>query len=396
MRVLTFTTLFPNRSYPNRGVFVRERTRHVAKLCDLRVVAPVPASLPLPGRAGKLAAVPREEQIAGLSVSHPRFLSLPGAWSRLKPRTIAKGAWTTVEQLHRAAPFDLIDAHFAHPDGAAAARLSDRLSIPFVLSVRGSDVHRDIERPALRSLILKTASAAARVIAVAAPLAERLIEAGVSPKKIRVIPNGVDATRFAPRDRRIARRTIGADSGQPLLLAVAALKPVKGLDVLLDSLASLPTSVRLWIVGEGPQRSALESRAVRLGLADRVRFVGAVPHEDLVDYYAAADGFVLPSRNEGCPNVLLEALASGCPAVASRVGHVPALLDEAWTVPAGEPATLAASLRRLLDTRPDAASIRRQVKDLTWEAVAARVLHVFQEALGKPVGERTSTCSAES
>ena len=79
MRVLTFTTLFPSRSYPNRGVFVRERTRHVARLCELEVVAPVPAAIALPGftRTGRLARVPREEEIAGLKVHHPRYWSLP-------------------------------------------------------------------------------------------------------------------------------------------------------------------------------------------------------------------------------------------------------------------------------------------------------------------------------
>lgn len=404
MRILTFTTLFPNRSYPERGVFIRERMHRVASLADVEVVAPVPAAVPLPGvaRAGRLASVPREEEIAGLRVHHPRYLSVPGEWPRLKPRSIARGARATVDRLHARAPFDLVDAHFAHPDGAAAARVAERLGRPFVLTLRGSDIHRDLDRPRLRPLILDTVGRAAAVIAVAESLAAPLRAAGVDEEKIHVIPNGIDTARFAPRDRGAARAEIAAGFDGPLLLAVGALLPVKGFDLLLDAFPALPGDTRLWIVGDGPMREALEAQAARNRIADRVRFVGAVPHDTLPAFYAAADGFVLSSRNEGCPNVLLEALASGCPAAAARVGHVPELIEEGVNgllAPAGDATALSAALRGLLDSQHDRARIRASVEDLTWERVARRVRDVFSKALrnaGTPVAERTSACSARS
>ena len=402
MRVLTFTTIFPNRSYPNQGVFVRERTHHLAKRCGVEVVAPVPRSIPLPGiaRSNLLASVPAREEIAGLTVHHPRYLSLPGSWARIKPRSIARGCWPTVQRLHAEQPFDLIDAHFAHPDGAAAARLARRLDIPFVLSLRGSDIHRDMDRKAIRPRILETTQHAAALIAVARPLADRLIEAGVDAKKIHVIPNGVNADRFAPGDRAAARAAIGADDDRPLLLAVGALRWIKGFDLLIEAMGEVPSDVALWIVGEGEMRADLKEQAARAGLSNRIRFAGAVAHEELPSYYAAADGFILPSRNEGCPNVLLEALASGCPTIATSVGHVPAIIrngENGQLVAPGNASALAAAMRNLLDAHHDRARIRASVTDLTWERVAEQVHDVFTSLRGStnPASKRTSACSAE-
>jgi glycosyltransferase involved in cell wall biosynthesis len=375
MRVLTFTTLFPNAAQPNKGVFVRERMRHVAGLCDIEVVAP------LPSLKRELTSVPDVETIAGLTVHHPRYLALPGRWPRLKPRSIANGALPIVEQLHAEQPFDLIDAHFAHPDGVAAARIAERLGLPFVLSLRGSDVHRDLGDERLRGQILDTAGAADAVVAVSQNLADGIVDAGLPAGKVRVIPNGVDSTRFSPMERDEARREVRAGDG-PLLLAVAALVPVKGIDVLLDSFARLPEDHRLWIAGDGPLRGELEARARLLRIADRVRFLGAVPHAALRAYYAAADVFVLPSRNEGCPNALLEALACGCPAVATRVGHAPAVLKDGVGVlaEAGDATSLAAALERALGFPIDVDRVREAVRELSWERVASRVAEVFEAA----------------
>jgi len=396
VRVLTFTTLFPNRREPNRGVFIRRRMERVAALCDIEVIAPVP----FPGRG-----VPRRETIAGLAVHHPRYWSLPGRWPAFKPRSMASSARSLAARLHAEQPFDLVDAHFAHPDGAAAARLAEKLGLPLVLSLRGSDIHRDLHDPALRPRILDTVRRAAAVIAVAAPLADALRDAGADMDKVHVIENGIDADAFPPRDAADAKREIGAsDSDTPLLFAAGSLLPIKGFDILLEAFARANLQARLWIAGEGAQRPELEALVKRHALSDRVRLLGTVAAEAMPAYFAAADGFVLSSRNEGCPNVLLEALASGCPVVATRVGHVPALVtdgENGTLVPAEDVTAMAHALTGLLDKKThDRARIRASVDAHTWERVARRVREVFQDTLrgpGNPVNERTSApCSAES
>ncbi len=402
MRVLTFTTLYPNGAMPNHGMFVRKRMEAVARRpgVEVVVVAPVPSAPRLPGwsRAKVFSSVPKAEEIGGLSVHHPRFLSLPGEWARLKPRWIARGAWACVQALHRAQPFDIVDAHFARPDGAAAAEIARRIGLPLVLSVRGSDIHRDLERPRTRPLVLATLRAAASVISVAQPLTDKMIAAGIAADKIATIPNGIDLARWSHVDRDAARAEHGVADQRRIVLSVAAMKPVKGHDTLIEAFATLGTDgdisdTELWLAGAGPLHDELRRRVAQLGLTKRVRFLGAVPHDKLPSLYAAADIFALPSRNEGCPNVVLEALASGCPVAATAVGHVPHMVrnrENGLVVPADDPRAFALALRALLKTSPSRTVVRATVADCTWDDVAARVAGVFQGALDLKPNTETS------
>lgn len=382
MRVLTFTTLFPNAVQSTHGLFVKTRMERVAAHCEVEVVAPV-------ARRPALRAAPRTETMGPLTVHHPRYWSLPGEWARLMPGLIARGAWPVVRRLHERAPFDLVDAHFAHPDAAAAAVLARRLGLPLVVTVRGSDIHRDLARPGHRALIRRTLDQAAAVVAVAQPLADELRAAGIAADRIEMIENGVDVARFAGVDRDRARREIGLADDRRLVLSVGNLQPVKGHDVLLDAFALLGENTELRIAGAGPRRAALEQQAERLGLAGRVRFLGRVAHEDLPGLYAAADVFCLPSRNEGCPNVVLEALAAGCPVASTSVGHVPYLVrdgENGRTAPPEDAPALADALQALLADPLPRDTVRASVSGLTWERAAERVFRVFQRSL-----DRTST-----
>jgi glycosyltransferase involved in cell wall biosynthesis len=152
----------------------------------------------------------------------------------------------------------------------------------------------------------------------------------------------------------VAREALGLPGNRPIVLWVGRMVPVKGLDVLLEAwaavLRTIPTAL-LVLVGEGDERAALERRAASLG--DSVRFAGARPHAELADWYRAADLLVLPSRSEGVPNVLLEALACGTPFVASDVGSVASLATpECEVVPAESPRALAGAIARALPAAP--------------------------------------------
>ncbi|MGQ0613239.1 MAG: glycosyltransferase [Planctomycetaceae bacterium] len=394
MRVLTFTTLFPNREFPRHGLFVLQRTAELARRCEVEVIAPIPLAPPLPlvARARRLSRVPREETIRGLRVAHPRYWSLPGTWAAFKPASIHRASRPAVRRILARGPVDLVDAHYAHPDAAAAARVARDHGLPLVVTLRGSDIHRDLGRSALRERIRATLESAAAIVAVAQPLADAVLRLGVPEAKVSVIDNGVDGRAFAPGKSAPARRELGISEEGPWILSVGSLVPVKGQDLLLDAMASLAGSARLLLVGEGPELGRLRMRAARLGLADRVHFAGGVPHERLPLYYRAADLFCLPSRNEGCPNVVLEALASGCPVVAAAVGQVPNLVEEGRSgllVPPEDASALAGALGRMLAHPTDRAAARASVEGRTWATVADRVADLFEEVLGR--AGRTST-----
>lgn len=209
------------------------------------------------------------------------------------------------------------------------------------------------------------------VIAVTPALAEEL----ATGTRCRVVANGLDGTPLRARAARSGRgraqgagTTLGGIEGigdfgdargeTPVLVAAGRLTRQKGFDLLLRALPAVVEQLpglRVLIAGEGPERRALTGQAARLQLQERVRFLGE--RGDLAVLFAAADGFVLPSRDEGSPYVLLEAMALGLPIVATDVGGVRALLDggsNGLLVRAGDPPALAAALLRLLQFREEA------------------------------------------
>lgn len=391
MRVLTFTRLWPNAAMPNHGVFIEERMRRVAALpgVEVETVAPVPWFPPLPGpqRWRRFAKVPRREVRHGIAAEHPRYPLVPRMSAALHGRALLAGSWSTVRKMHRARPFDLIDAHFLHPDGFAAVKLGERLGIPVVLSARGSDAQGHAEEPGMRELLAPTIAGAAMLIAVSRPIAERLLELGAPADRIAVVPNGIDASVFHPNlaAGTAVRKHVGCMPGERLIVSVGRLERVKGHDVLLDALAILARAVRvrLLVVGEGERRAELEQQAHRLGLGERVLFTGSVPHDTLNAWYSAADVFCLPSRSEGHPNALVEALACGVPSVATAVGAAGEVLSPecGLIVPPEHPAALATALAAALTRAWDRNRVRDRVAGRSWERVADSVRAVFEEAV---------------
>jgi glycosyltransferase involved in cell wall biosynthesis len=176
---------------------------------------------------------------------------------------------------------------------------------------------------------------------------------GLRSSLIRVIPNGIDTDRFQPRGRRsLARRALGVPGTTPLVVTVANLTVVKGIDVLVEAAirvkAALPRCVFI-VAGRGSERSKLIERITALGLMRDFRLLGS--HDDVADLLEAADVFLLPSRAEGQPNAVLEAMSMGLPVVATRVGGVPELVRhecEALLVASEEPDALAGACLRIL------------------------------------------------
>jgi glycosyltransferase involved in cell wall biosynthesis len=223
--------------------------------------------------------------------------------------------------------------------------------------VGGSDVLVHARQGARRRRVggvLKTADA---VVAVSQDLRAKILEFGVHPEKVHVVPRGVDLGRFAPGDRAEARRRLGIPEEGDVILWVGRMVPVKGLDVLIRACGILRdrgAPARVYLVGDGPSRPALESQSRAGGLSEIVSFVGSQPHDRLPDWYRAADLTVLPSRSEGIPNVLRESLACGTPFVASRVGGIPELAasdPDSRLVPPDDADALGEAIGRALTAR---------------------------------------------
>src|SRR6185369_15726660 len=189
------------------------------------------------------------------------------------------------------------------------------------------------------------------VIAVSRHLAQRVEALGVREEKISVVYNGIDRDLFSPGSREAAREQLGLGLRAPLVLYVGNLLPVKGVDVLIEACAHLArrrVDFQCRIIGQGPIRRALMNQIAGSELTDRVQLIGPRSLEELPDWYRAANVLVLPSRSEGVPNVLLEAMGCGTPVIASNVGGVPEIAPPHALIPSEDSLTLAEALERAI------------------------------------------------
>jgi teichuronic acid biosynthesis glycosyltransferase TuaC len=322
IRLVTFSTLYPNAVQPNHGVFVENRLRHLIASGEVvsRVVAPVPyfpfRSLRF-GQYAQFAQVPTWEERHGLTIHHPRYPLIPKIGMNLSPYLMAMAALPAVKAAIKSqGGADILDAHYLYPDGVAATMIGRMLDIPVVMTARGTDVSLIPNYPVPRRLIQKACKSAAAVITVSAALKDGLVGMNVDPDHVTVLRNGVDLNLFRPFDRQSTRRRLGLDG--PTLISVGHLIERKGHDLIVQAMPSLP-GFTLLIAGEGPERGKLEKMIADLGVGDRVRLLGARPHAELPELYGAADALILASSREGWANVLLEAMACGTPAIGAQI-----------------------------------------------------------------------------
>lgn len=387
LNVLMLSTLFPDVSRPNFGVFVERQVRELASRpeADVTVVAPIgmppwPLSLAAPYAA--LRHVPHRERWRDLTVYRPRFTVVPKLSGRFNVSAMTRAILPLVKRLHAEKPFDVIDASFFYPDGPVAARLAKRLDIPFSVKARGADIHHWGRKPATRRAVLQAADAASGLLAVSETMRRSMISLGMDGDRIAVHYTGVDLDRFRPGDAQSAKEAFGLSG--PVVLSVGALIPRKGQALLIRALPLLP-GVTLMLVGQGTERRAYEQLAEAEGVAERVGFLGSVPHESLPRLFAAADVMALPSASEGLANAWVEALACGRPIVISDVGGARELMDrpEAGRIVARDPEAIAQAIRELIDNPPDPGAIRETALRFTWTANGDALLAHLQGIAGK-------------
>jgi glycosyltransferase involved in cell wall biosynthesis len=284
--------------------------------------------------------------------------------------------------------FDLIDAHYFYPDGVAAVMLAREFGLPVSITARGTDLNLIPRYTVPRRWIAWAARHADGLVTVCEALKRELVELGIAPERVRVLRNGVDLRLFRPVDRKDARAKLGLTG--PTLLSAGALIPRKGHDLAIEALGRLP-GFRLLIVGDGPMRGELKALAERLGVADRVGFVGAVAHERLPEIYSAGDALVLASSREGWANVLLEAMACGTPVVASDVwgnGEVVASAAAGSLMTDRTPAALAEAVLRLFASPPSRAATRAYAEAFSWDATTEGQIELFEEMVADARGGR--------
>ena len=357
-----------------------------------------PRALGFLERIRKHLVIPKKKNVDGFEVRYPRVPMLPGGclfflsgfllYLRCRP---------IVRELLLHGGIDLIHAHTIMPEGFAAVMLGKAFGIPIVCTVHGSDIKLYPWKS--RATLLTTQWALRRVnclISVSQDL-QTLVFKLVGTRQIRIARNGADGERFRPISKDDARSRLGLPSDKKLILFVGNLFTVKGVEFLLAALSQLKRrDLHLYLVGDGHLRGDLTATANKLEVGDLCFFMGQRPHDEIPVWLSAVDCLVLPSLSEGFPTILVEAMVSGAPIVATAVGGVPEIVKDRKTgllVAAKDPQALARAINELLTDQELARAITENAKlyvtaNLTWERNAREMLSVYRELVNNSLPGR--------
>jgi glycosyltransferase involved in cell wall biosynthesis len=378
MRIAVVTRYFPSSLEPWQGRSAFQTLRLVAREADVRVFYPhasyPPLLKPSTGTHGKLDPSFRPPDI---KASYYDYLALPVISRPLNGWMVYRAL---LPSIRRFAP-DLIFGVYLNPDGYAALKIGRALSVPVVTMSIGSDINNISDRISARytKIVLRESD---YVVTVSDDLRRKAVIMGASPEASRAITNGCDLSVFHVKDRLEARRKLKIDSDSKTVVYIGRMDVKKGLVELVDAAAAIqPTRPKLqvYMVGEGPDRPIIENAIHVHGADSYIHLMPPCKFDDVAIWMASADLVTLPSYMEGCPNVVLEALACGRPVVATNVGGIPEILSPECgrLIPARDAGQLAEALTSVLDSTWDAAEISAR-GSRSWNAVSSELLEVFE------------------
>ncbi|MBI5789129.1 MAG: glycosyltransferase family 4 protein [Candidatus Schekmanbacteria bacterium] len=386
MKILSISTMFPNKGQPSFGIFVLQRLLALNQFCETKVICPIPY-FPLAGYFKKYAyrsKIPPKDQIAGLEIYYPRFLSIPMILKPLDSIFLFISLLFFCRKLQKDFNFNLIDSHLAYPDGFAAVLLGKVLKKPVTVTVRGHDIFSLPSYPVRGKQVLCALKKADHIFSVAQALKDGAVKLGIADEKITVTPNGIDRRKFPSIPQKQAREALNLPLNARIIISVGHLVVRKGFQHIIKAFSQLPEEIQantsVIIIGEpgieGDYSPELKKLILDLNLTDKVKLVGAKPHEELYLWYNAADIFCLASEHEGYPNVVVEAMACGLPVVASNVWGIPELItNRAYGILVNrvDKFELTEALQKALAVQWNKENIMARVAGQNWENVAEKI-----------------------
>lgn len=381
LRIAVVTPIFPAPAAPFRGTYNFKLVESLQKLADVEVFCPS-AAPPLPGRLrGETLRYTSDKLGPGSPVMRTTYLPYPSIRFLTRPLNGASCGMRLKKRLEESRP-DLVFAPWVQPEGYGAMRVCKMLRIPIIVGALGSDLRR-VADPLSRHNVRRAITGSDAVITVSHELKRWAVAFGAAPERVFPVLNGCDAEVFHPRDRAQTRRKLGIEPDAELALFVGALLFSKGLRELMEAAEALferRPKAQLAIVGDGPMRDWLAAAVAASPRRDRFRVLGRRSPWEISEWLGAADFLCLPSHSEGCPNVVVEALSSGRPVVASNVGGIPELVDPRTgiLIPPADSGKLAAAMETALCRDWNPIDIYRTA-GRSWDNAACETLAVCKE-----------------
>ena len=378
MKIAVITRYFPSSAEPWQGRSAYQTLRVLARKADVRVFYPN-ASYPslLKPRSRGYDKLDASFSPPDVKASYYNYPALPLLTRPFNGWATARAVLPAVRDF---AP-DLIYSCFLYPDGYAALKIGKKLHVPAVAMSIGSDINR-IGDPVTAMHTRKVLRETDFLVAVSSNLRDKAVTMGASPEKARAVVNGCDLSVFHPMDRLAARQRLHIDPVAEAVLYIGRMDVKKGLRELVEAAALLHperANLHVYMVGEGPDRPLIKYAIQAHNATSYIHTLPGCAFDEVAVWMAAADLVTLPSYMEGCPNVVLEALASGRPVVATKVGGIPEIMSGECgrLVPPGDSTALAQALALVLDKRWDTEAISAH-GSRSWETVAAELLDLFE------------------
>jgi len=390
MKILVFTSLFPNHLNPDFGIFIKNRMFNFAKLdnCEIVVVAPVPYCPPWKflGKWYEFSKIKKIEELQGITLYHPRYILIPKISMLVQGLSMFLSCITILKKINRKFSFDLIDAHYIYPDGFAGMLLSRYFDKPLVVSARGTDINQFSNFRIIKGMICKTLKDSQHIISVCNALKDVMLELGADSAKVKVIPNGIDTKLFYPQHRKDVRKSLSLDGNKKIIFSAGGLIERKGHHIAIDAISEIIKTipeVHFYIAGKGVYRRLLEEKISEKRLNDYVTLLGHVPNSELKHWYSAADVFCLASSREGWANVIMESMACGTPVVATNVWGAPEIITDpdVGILVERNPGAISIALIEALKREWDRENIINHVNKRSWNVVANEVKDVFSKVI---------------
>lgn len=396
IKILAISFLFPNRVMPEFGIFVLNRLKALQAYADVTVINPIPWS-PIHEkieRYQKLKDIPVEDSMGGLRVYHPRFLSIPKYFKSVEAISYSVAVAPIAKKIYLVQGFDIVDLHWTYPDLPAGARIARKYGKPLSVTLRGKEAFYYQEADMRQRIVGHYLPLADKVIALSEELKTMYGQATGCLERADVIRNGVDKDKFYYMPQNRCREELGLNPDEKIIVSVGSLIIGKGFDLIINVLPEIVdrpefANIRLYIIGEEGRAGYYRAELLRLveqkSMQDHVIFQGLVDNGELIKWYNAADMFCLASRSEGSPNVLTEALACGCPSLATDVGSVREIIESepeiGVCVPSEDEGALRSGLEMVLEKAYSRAENAAAFSKYDWDWCARRVYEAFSNLL---------------
>lgn len=370
MRILSITSLFPNKKQPNKGIFVLNRLQALSKYADIEIIVPIPWFPFI--KTNRPRNIPFKEKINTLTIYHPKFFSIPKFFKFLDGYFFYLSLKKFKRKIKNA---DIIDAHFAWPDGYGSLLISEKYQKRFSITLRGKDINYWLKKSLTKDKIKKILRKSDLIISVS----ENLKKAKI--KNIKVVPNGIDTIRFKPFNKKEARRKLNLSKNQKIFLTIGNDFKRKGYFKLIKAFDNLDIKGKLLLVigYDKSEFKSLKKKISSLKSRDKIRLLGEISNKELPLYYSLADIYCLVSHSEGWPNSVMEALACGKPCVVTKEAAGEFITRDLGIIT--DYNSLTDNLKKALDKKWNTSKILKFAKNNSWDKTARKIYEEFQKII---------------